>query len=143
MIQIAEELVEAMHGGQKLVAVAEVVLAKLASGIALRLEQLGERRVSFGQPLLRARQADLEQAGAEAALPGDERGAAGGAGLLGVVVGEDRPFVRDSIDIRRLVTHLAAIVGAGVPVADVVAENDEDVGFLGGRGFSLCMRRVH
>ena len=84
VVEVAEELVEAVNRRQELVAVAEVVLAELAGRVALRLEQLGERRVLLGQSFLGARQADLEQAGAEAGLPGDERGASGGAGLLRV-----------------------------------------------------------
>ena len=40
VIEIAEELVEAVDRRQKLVAVAEVVLAELAGGVAERLEQL-------------------------------------------------------------------------------------------------------
>ncbi len=71
-------------------------------------------------------------------LPGDERRAPGGAGLLRVVVGEDRAFLGDAVDVGRAIAHHAAVVGADVPVADVVAEDDEDVGFcrsgLGGSG---------
>ena len=47
VVEVAEELVEAMHGRQVLVAVAEVVLAELAGGVALRLQELGDGRV-FG-----------------------------------------------------------------------------------------------
>ena len=39
VIEIAEELVEAVHRGQELVAIAQVVLAELASGVAHRLER--------------------------------------------------------------------------------------------------------
>ena len=42
VIERAEELVEAVRGGQVLVEVAEVVLAELAGHVALRLEQLGD-----------------------------------------------------------------------------------------------------
>jgi hypothetical protein len=45
VVQVAEELVEAVVGGEKLVLVPEVVLAELASGIAERLERLGDRDV--------------------------------------------------------------------------------------------------
>ena len=128
VVEVAEELVEAVDRRQELVAVAEMVLAELAGRVALRLEQLGERRVLLGQPFLGARQADLEQAGAEAGLAGDERGAPGGAGLLRVMVGEDRAFLGDAVDVRRAVAHHAAVVGADVPQPDVVAEDDEDVG---------------
>ena len=131
VIEIAEELVEAVHRRQEFVAVAEMVLAELPGHVALRLEQVGQRRVLVGQALLRRRQADLEQAGADRALSGDEGGAAGGAGLLGVIVGEDRAFLGDAVDVGRAVAHHAAIVGADVPVADVVAHDDEDVRLLG------------
>ena len=45
VIEVAEELVEAVHGRQVLVAIAEVVLAELAGRVAERLEQLGDGRV--------------------------------------------------------------------------------------------------
>ena len=44
VIEIAEELVEAMHGGQEFVSVAKVVLAELAGGIPQRLEGRGDGR---------------------------------------------------------------------------------------------------
>ena len=66
VVEVAVELVEAVHGGQELVAVAQVVLAELAGGIAERLEQLGDRRVFLLQAERRAGQADLGQAGAQA-----------------------------------------------------------------------------
>ena len=43
VIQVAEELVEAVDGGQELVEVAEVVLAELARGVAQVLERGGDR----------------------------------------------------------------------------------------------------
>ena len=52
VVEVAEELVEAVHGRQELVAVAEMVLAELAGGVALRLEQLGEGRVLSESPSL-------------------------------------------------------------------------------------------
>src|SRR5262249_29355276 len=52
------------------------------------------------------------------------------AGLLGVAVGEDRPLLGDAVDVGRAVAHHAAVVGADVPVADVVAPEDEDVRLL-------------
>ena len=67
VVERAEELVEAVRRGQMFVAVAEMVLAELAGDVALRLEQLGDGHVARLQAFLRARQADLEHAGAEAA----------------------------------------------------------------------------
>ena len=77
------------------------------------------------------RHSDLGQAGADRVLAGDERGAAGRAALLAVVVGEGRAFVGDAVDVGRAVAHLAAVVVADVPPADVVAPEDEDVRLAG------------
>src|SRR3972149_8345208 len=82
VVEGAEELVEAVGRGQVLVAVAQMVLAELPGHVALRLEQVGQRRVFLLETLLGTRQADLEQSGAKRRLAGDERRAAGGAALL-------------------------------------------------------------
>jgi hypothetical protein len=76
----------------------------------------------------RAWQADLGQAGTQTRLPGDERRPAGGAALLGIEVGEHHAFGGDTIDVRGLVTHQPARVGADIGLADVVAPDDDDVG---------------
>ena len=115
-----------------LVEVAEMVLAELAGEVALGLEQLGDGDVARLQTFLGAGQTDLEHAGAEAGLAGDEARAAGGAALLAIPVGEHRAFLDDAINVGRLVAHLTVVVGADIPPADVVAPQDEDVGFLGG-----------
>src|SRR6266852_8925974 len=104
-----------------------MVLAELAGGVAERLEQFGERRVLVRQPFPGTRQTDLQQARAEATLPGDERGTPRRAGLLRVEVGEDRTLFGDAVNVGRAVAHHSAVVRAYVPVADVVAEDHEDV----------------
>ena len=93
MIEIAVEFVEPMRGRQKLVLVAEMVLAELAGGIALGLQQFGDGRIFLAQAEISARQANLAEAGPEHALPGDEGRAPGGAALLAVIIGEDHPFL--------------------------------------------------
>ncbi len=45
VVEIAEELVEAVNRRKELVLVAEMVLAELAGGVAERLEELGQRRI--------------------------------------------------------------------------------------------------
>ena len=45
VIEVAEEFIEPVVGGQELVLVAEMVLAELASHVAKRLEQLGDGRI--------------------------------------------------------------------------------------------------
>ena len=116
--------------GQERVAVAQVVFAELAGRIAERLEQIGDGRVFRLQTFRRARQADLGEAGADGRLPGDKRGATGGAALLAIPVREDRAFLGDAVNVRRPVAHPAHVVGADVEFTDVVAPDDQDVGSL-------------
>ena len=130
VVERAEELVEPVRGRQRLVRVAQVVLAELRGHVALVLEQFGDRHVTCLQPFLRAGQADLQHARPEARLAGDETGAAGRAALLAVPVGEQGAFLGDAVDIGRPVAHLAEVVRADVPVADVVAPENQDVWFL-------------
>ena len=139
VIEIAEELVEAVQRRQILVLVAEVVLAELAGGVAERLEQFGDRRIFRLQADIGAGHADLGQPGADRVLAGDERGAAGRAALLAVVVGEGHALVGDAVDVGRAVAHLAAAVVADVPPADVVAPEDEDVRFFRWHGLVLSV----
>ena len=93
VIEVAEELVEAVHRGQELVLVAQMVLAELAGRVTERLQQFRDRRVFRAEPDIGARHPDFGQAGADRVLAGDEGRAAGGAALLAVVVGERRAFV--------------------------------------------------
>ena len=130
VVEVAEELVEAVDRGDELVAVAQVVLAELAGRVASRLEQVGNRRVLVGEPFGSAREAHLQQAGADRGLAGDERRSPGRAALLGICVGEDRAFLREAVDVGRAVAHHPAVVGADVPVADVVPEHHQDVRLL-------------
>ena len=145
VIEIAEPLVEPVHRRQELVAVAEVVLAELAGRVALRLEDLGQRRIFLLDASRRAGNPDRRHSGPHRELAHDERGASRGAAWLAVVVGEDDPFLADPIDVRRLAHH-AVGVGAEIPHPDVVAEDDEDVGLrclrLGGHALLLRSRAV-
>jgi hypothetical protein len=62
VVEVAVELVEAVHRRQELVAVAQVVLAGLGAHVAERLEELGQCRVLGLQALLRTREPDGGQA---------------------------------------------------------------------------------
>jgi hypothetical protein len=72
----------------------------------VRLEQIGDGRVFRLQSELRSRQADLGEARADRRLAGDESGAARGAALLPVPVGEQRAFLGDAIDVGRPVAMM-------------------------------------
>ena len=76
-----------------------MVLAELAGGVAQRLQQFGDGRVFLLQADGGAGHADLGQAGADRVLAGDEAGAARGAALLAIIVGESDPFLRDAVDV--------------------------------------------
>jgi hypothetical protein len=52
VIEVAEELVEAVDGRQELIEIAEVVLAELAGGVALRFERGGDGAGLGGMPVL-------------------------------------------------------------------------------------------
>ena len=112
-----------------------MILAELTGDVALGLEEFGERHVLPLNAFLRSRETDLEKAGAERRLAGDESGTPGRAALLPVIVGELAALIGQPIDVRRLVAHHALVVGADVPVADVVTPDNKDI-----RLFRLCHR---
>ena len=64
MVERAVELVEPVDGGQELIAVAQMVLAELAGGVALGLEQLGDGHVAELEALRRTGHADFGVAAA-------------------------------------------------------------------------------
>ncbi len=130
VIEVAEKFVEAVDRRQVRVAVAEVILAELAGGIALTFEQVGNRRGPGGDALRRTRHPDRQQAGPERVLAEDERRSTGGATLLTVKVGQERPFPGDPIDVRRLVTHHAVAISADVVDTDIVAPDHQDIRLL-------------
>src|SRR5215510_43195 len=125
VIEVAKEFVEAMLCRQMLVPVAEVILAELASGIAEGFEQFGNGGILGTHAQFGTWQSNLAQTRAEYALAHNERRAAGGTALLGVVVGENHTLVRDAVDVRGAVSHHALRVGADVRLADVVPPHDK------------------
>ena len=130
VIEVAEEFVEPVDGRQELILVAKVILAELAGGVALRFERGGDCASLSGQSYRRAGLADRGHAGADRQLAGDEVRATRRATCLGVVVGEQHAFFGDLVEVRRLPGHHAPVIGADVPHANIVAHNDDDVGFL-------------
>ena len=130
VVEVAEELVEAVVGRQELVLVAEVVLAELPVDVAERLQEFRDGRILRLKADIRTGQADLRQSRADRRLARDERRASGGAALLAVPVREHRAFVADAVDVRRAVSHHSAVVDARVEPADIVAHDHEDVGLL-------------
>src|SRR5262249_42538414 len=93
MVEIAVELIEAVHRGKELVSVAKMVLAELPGRVAERLEQRGDRWVFLLQPQCGAGQAHLGHTCPKSRLAGDERCATGGATLLTVIIREHHAFL--------------------------------------------------
>ena len=142
VIQIAEEFIEAVQRRQVLVQVAEMVLAELSGGIALRLER-GGNRASLGRHAdVGAGLADGRQARAQGDFAGDEGGPARRAAGFGVVVGEQHALRGQLVEVRRLAGHHAPVVGADVEPADVVAHDEHDVGSRPDRGAGDLLLRL-
>src|SRR5215467_1227159 len=64
VIQVAEELVETMHGRQVFIPIAEMVLAELTGGVPERLEGFGDCRILFLKSDRCAGHPDFRQTGA-------------------------------------------------------------------------------
>jgi hypothetical protein len=124
-----------MIGGEELVLIAQVILAELPRGIAQRLQNFRDARICCLQANVCPRQADFRQPGADGRLPGDERRTPRRAALLPIPVCEARTFLRNAVDIGRVLPHYTLMIGTRVEPADVVAHDDEDVGFL----LRLCL----
>ena len=139
VVQVAEELVEPVVGGQMLVTIAQVVLAELRGRIAVRLQEFGDCRVLSAEPFLRTREAHLREPRAQRVLPRDEGRATGGAALLPVEVGEPDALSGQPVDVGRRVAHHPLVVGADVPVADVIPPQHEDVRFAVGHSNHLAI----
>ena len=110
--------------------VAQMVLAELAGRVAEIEQELGERRRAGSQVGRAARQLRRDHARAQRVHAGEEGVAPGRAALLGVVRLEERAFVRDAIDVGCFADHQAAVIEARLHPADVVAHDEQDVGFL-------------
>jgi len=131
VVQVPEELVEAVHRREKLVLVPQVVLPELPRRVAVVLQELRDRGVLRREPDGGRGETHLGEPCSEAALAGDERRPTGGAALLAVRVGEAHPLVRDPVDVRGAIPHQAVAVAAQVRDPDVVAPDHEDVGLVG------------
>jgi hypothetical protein len=133
VIKVAEEFVEAVIGGQEIVAVAKMVFAKLTGGISQRLRNLGDRSIDLSRSIRdRLRQTHPRQPGTKGTLAGDKSGAAGGAALLAVIVGRQRAFLGKPIDVRRALAHDARVIRADIRPADSVGHDDENIRSLAG-----------
>ena len=128
VIQIPEELIEAVQGRQELVEIAEVVLAELPGGVALRLQRGGNRAGLSRHTDIGAGLANGSKTRAQRDLAGDEGSAARRATGLGIVVREQHALAGQLVEVGGLARHHAPVVGADVEPADIVAHDEENVG---------------
>ena len=131
VIEVTEELVEAVLGRQVLVLIAQMVFAELSRHVTLLFEQITDGGGPIRNAVGGSGHADGQQTGTEWLFTGNEGCAAGSAGLLTVVIGKEGPFIGDPVQVRGLVAHHPLVVGTDVPVADVIAHDGKNIG-LGG-----------
>jgi hypothetical protein len=131
VIEIAEELIETMHCWQMLVAVAKMVLAKLAGGVAEVLQELCNRRILGTKAQRRSRHTNLRQTGPDWCLARDEGSPSSSATLLAVEVREHGTFASDTIDVRCPISHDAVVVAAHIEPADIVGHYEKNIGLAG------------
>jgi hypothetical protein len=110
--------------------IAQVVLAKLTGGIAQIVQELCEGRRAGLQVRRAAGQLRRDHARAQRMHSGEEGVAPGGAALLGVVVHHDATFVCDPVNVRCFPDHQAAMIAARLHPADIIAHDEQDIGFL-------------
>src|SRR6185312_11570757 len=102
-----------------------------------RLEQFGYGRVFGLKPEGGAGHPDLRQACAKRVLSGNKGRTTGSTALLAVPVGEFDPFFGNTVDVRGSVAHHAVVVAADIPVADVIAPKDQNIGWFGSHALLL------
>jgi hypothetical protein len=127
VIQVAVELIEPVHGGERFIAVAEMILAELARRIAEVAEHATDRGIELAHAHRRAGKTHLGETGTYAVLAGCECGAARGTRLLGVVMEEYDALLRDTVDIGRFIAHQAATVRTDVGDTDVIAPDHKNI----------------
>src|SRR5437667_378498 len=88
VIEVAEELIEPVNGGQELIEIAEVIFAELAGRVALRFERGGNRASLSWYADLGTRLTDRGHAGADRQFAHDEVRATRRATRLSVVIGK-------------------------------------------------------
>ena len=130
VIEVAEELVEAVHGRQELVEVAEVVLAELTGGVAHGLEGCSNGHSLWRYADRRAGLTHCGHPGADRQLAGDECSASCCAARLGIVISEAHALGGELVEVRRPAGHHALVVCTDVPIADIVAHNHNDIGSI-------------
>ena len=88
MVEVAKELVEAVHRREKFVLVSQMILAELTRGVPERLQEFRNGWIFRTNTDVGTWHPHLGQTGADWVLAGNKRGPAGGTALLTVIVSE-------------------------------------------------------
>ncbi len=129
VIQVAPELLEAVCRWQRRRFIAKVVLAELAGVVAEIQQEFCQRGRARQQRTGGTRKLRHDHARPQRMHAGEEGGAAGRAALLGIIGHKPRAFFPEAVDVGRLPNHEPLMVSADVHDADVVAHDEQDVGF--------------
>jgi len=113
-----------MRRRQRLGMIAQMVLAKLAGGVAEIKQEPGERRSPLAQIGRAAWQLRRDHASAQRIHAGEEGVATGCAALHRHIIHEHRTFMPDAVDVGRFPDHQAAVVDARLHPADVVTHDE-------------------
>lgn len=139
VIKRTHEFVEAMSGGESAVGISKVILPELCRRVTLCLQQLGNGYIPSLKPFLRSGKAYFQKTSSKTRLTGDKTSSSGCATLLTIPVGEKCTLFCNAIDVGSLVAHHPLVVGTHIPVTNVIAPKDKDIGFL---FLLLCRRNV-
>src|ERR1700751_5890032 len=114
MIEVAKKFVEPVNCRKEWVPVAQMVLAKLASGVAHGFEHGRDRRRLVRHAQRGPGLPDRGQPSADWQLARDEVGAACRATRFGVIVGEPHAFRSELVKVWCPPGHDALMIGADV-----------------------------
>ena len=127
-------LVEPLTRRPALLLEAEVPFARIGRGVALALEELGERHLGRLQGVWCAADDDGVQTHASRVAPGQQRRPGWRAPRLDEELGQLQAFVGDGVDAGcGHAADLTAAVGADVAPSDIVGQHENHVGFFGRR----------
>jgi hypothetical protein len=123
--------------------IAKVVLAEFSRVVAQVQQEFGERRRARQQVTGGAGQLGHDHARPQRMHAGEESRATSGAALLGIISHESRAFIREAINVRGLTDHKPLVISGDVHDADVVAHDEQDVGFFVGGDCRVGQRQSH
>src|SRR5262249_15781174 len=110
VVKVPEEFIEPVSRWKELVSVTEMVLTKLSTYIAERLQHIGDRWVFRPQTEIGSWQSHFSKTGANRGLASNECGPAGRTTLLSIPISKEAAFSCYPIDIRRPVSHHSEVV---------------------------------